>query len=534
MNEKQALQQYKRRAVQLIEELRNSGMAPGWDEAKLSGAVQMLYRPDVRHAAYYEFEVKPAGFIILSTGVHDFPVPHWNHIGISPTLSMTRIAKASGEQVAKFYKMDTLAYAAENAQGELVAQISQLPPKVSGIDPAWFRQEIHELAQELAVPSRQPKDDSEMEGIRHELRTTGSLSSSLTLTGWNSWREMKQGFVDAYGVLIEELRRDATEEWETEKATQEYGEGLERGQTYKLALLNPITKFDPSGEGVRLVDVKLVERRELPSLLEIKVKNIPPSGKRAPFQVVITYANGESETVKFFVTSEVNSPDPEEQEVVTAGARSAWSNWTYYLAGNDDSQRDYDQFDVGGCASGCGPTAWAMLFGWADYQASIGNSAWKPRWGIYRENGGYGANAVAPKKRDAGMNNVIKEIRNYVNTFCALGQGATAPWSMRHGWKYLNKRAAITTQVDYSPIGRSAERLRQYVRNSIRDRKTPAIIGTGWLNHYPLAWKYASRSKSTWWGTKYERSFYVNQGWSGSNGDGWVKAKTWFAASIYP
>ena len=73
-------------------------------------------------------------------------------------------------------------------------------------------------------------------------------------------------------------------------------------------------------------------------------------------------------------------------------------------------------------------------------------------------------------------------------------------------------------------------------RDSIIDYGTPAIIGTGWLNHYPLAYGYAWRSRQRcfigcW--TEYSRWFYVNQGWGGSN-DGWVSASTWFAGRIRP
>jgi hypothetical protein len=51
---------------------------------------------------------------------------------------------------------------------------------------------------------------------------------------------------------------------------------------------------------------------------------------------------------------------------------------------------------VSGCAVGCGPVAWAILFGWGDRQAAQGNAYWAGRNGLYRQNGGRGADAVAP------------------------------------------------------------------------------------------------------------------------------------------
>jgi len=69
-----------------------------------------------------------------------------------------------------------------------------------------------------------------------------------------------------------------------------------------------------------------------------------------------------------------------------------------------------------------------MLFGWGDYQAAIGNPYWAPRNGLYRVNGGYGADAVAPLFRDAGVTNMTWEIRNRIGTFCWSGSARR-----RHG-----------------------------------------------------------------------------------------------------
>jgi hypothetical protein len=181
-----------------------------------------------------------------------------------------------------------------------------------------------------------------------------------------------------------------------------------------------------------------------------------------------------------------------------------------------------------------------MLFGWADKQAASGNAYWAPRFGLYRQNGGYGADAVAPATMDAGVSAMTWEIRNRIGTFCAFGSGATPPWSMGGASGYLAGRTGTRLDTHYDVFGIHEDRLREYARDSIRDRGTPAIIGTGWLTHYPLAYGYAWRSRETqacficpWTTTEYSRWFYVNQGWGGS-GNGWVSAGTWFAGEIYP
>ncbi|MEM8863085.1 MAG: hypothetical protein AAGD96_32645, partial [Chloroflexota bacterium] len=158
----------------------------------------------------------------------------------------------------------------------------------------------------------------------------------------------------------------------------------------------------------------------------------------------------------------------------------------------------------------------------------------------YRQNGGKGSNAVAPKYMDTGVKNMTWEIRNDIGTWCAGNSGPTFPWDMDQATDYLQGRSGTKLSTSYNVLGIHESGLRQKARNSIRDRDTPAIIGTGWLNHYPVAYGYAWRKRTVrkcfifcWNETQYNRSFYVNQGWGGS-GNGWVSSGTWFAGEIQP
>lgn len=216
--------------------------------------------------------------------------------------------------------------------------------------------------------------------------------------------------------------------------------------------------------------------------------------------------------------------------------------WTYFwAAGGGGAQTTYNQFDYNGCAVGCGPVAWAMLFGWGDRQAEVGGNAyWAPRNGLYRENGGRGANAVAPIAMDNGVRNIIRELNGQVGTFCWSGSGATPPWSMDGSWRYLSGRSYTQQVCHWNSIGWCEDGLRNRAIASIRDRRTPAIIGTGWLSHYPLAFGYAWQRRVIrrcfifcWDDEVYDRCFYVNQGWGGA-GNEWVQAETWFSGEIYP
>ena len=147
-------------------------------------------------------------------------------------------------------------------------------------------------------------------------------------------------------------------------------------------------------------------------------------------------------------------------------------SWNYFWAGTAGQQPRYNQFPFGGCAVGCGPTAWGILFAWGDRQAASGNSYWAGRNGLYRENGGRGADVVAPINQDGGVNNMIGELNGQVGTFCAFGSGATTPWDMPGAWQYLNGRSYTRLDTHWNSLGIHETRLANYAANSIAYRRT--------------------------------------------------------------
>lgn len=216
-------------------------------------------------------------------------------------------------------------------------------------------------------------------------------------------------------------------------------------------------------------------------------------------------------------------------------------SWTYHwAAGGHGAQTRYYQFQHAGCAVGCGSVAWAMLFGWGDRQAEGGNAYWAGRFGLYRRDGGRGANDLAPIIMHEGIRTIIRELSGQIGTFCWDGSGATLPWEMDDAAEYLSGRTFTGLSAHWNSVGWHEDGLRDRARNSIRDRGTPAVIGTGWLNHYPLAYGYAWQKRTVrrclifcWTDEVYDRWFHVNQGW-GRDGNDWVEAGTWFAGQIYP
>ena len=503
-----------RRAASTIEEARGTDAAKGWAKAKIGKRVRRYYRPDVKGVAYLEYTVDPDGFVIVPVGRHDFPVSAWSGEGESPGAILEKIAEEKGERVVKIYRLDVLAYAAENAKGKLVATFGEQPSKIvhSGGGSAGGGD---------GTPKQKIDDDAQAEGLEHSISERGAQSGP-SLEPWSSWEALKAGYAESYGRMTEALVEDAAEDWGVEDDIGSTGEGISSGQVITIPLLHPESKVKTAGGG-KFAKVEKVERDGLPPVVRIEVGELP--GKRENFSVVVTRPGAAAKTFKYFV-----EPDG------GVKTRGDWSSWRLWIAhGLDDHQRLYDQFSYGGCYSGCGATAWAMLFGWADYRAHKGDGRWSHRWGLYRRDGGYGSNAAAPKYNDTGIRNVQKEIRNRMGTFCIGSSGATYPWAMKRAAGYLSGRTGARLVTEYNSSGIPGPRRRDEVRDSIKVHRAPAIMGSGWLKHYPLAYAYRYRTRTRYFGvtTDTERQFYVNQGWGG-RGNGWIPARTWFSGRLYP
>ncbi len=559
-----------RRAVNgVLETVRGSEAAPNWANAAIGSIVRPLYRPDIEEAAYYEFQVlvnnEPAGFIIVSAGEFDFPIVHWNFAGIPPTHELEQRALAQGKTAVRFYKLDVLSYAAEDAQGNLTATLGDLPPKVLGMDMAWLDQpEI--LSYARWTPDHPEADDDHPSEGGTWVRT-GPISSTLSLEPWESWQDLKTGYAASYGVLLEELRRDAAEEWSVLELANENGEVLFNGDVRELPMLCDTPTMTKDGPGESLVRTELVSRSGLLPLYRLTVTDASP-GQGSQLEITSTCPGWPAERFRFIIFGMHNmylplvnrSTSSLASDLALPASRSSLPNaapqqsqqtqqsWAWYWAwaGTND-MTIYNQLNLGSCSSGCGATAWAMLFGWADYQAASQYwNYWSPRWGIYRQNGGYGADERAPLAMTAGVTNMTLEIRSEVNTLCAFGYAPTLPGYMDGAADYLSWRSNTSLNTDYSSLGIISDNLREKTQQMIINHKTPAIIGTGWLSHYPLAhgfqWWSKVVSQCTWYffytscsdKLVYNRQFFVNQGWGNIASNGWIPARTWFFGEIWP
>ncbi|MFO7681953.1 MAG: right-handed parallel beta-helix repeat-containing protein [Chloroflexota bacterium] len=548
----QILPRHYRLALDHLESVRGSSMAPNWAEARLSLRATPFYRPDLPQPAYYEFPIEvpgahgyePAGFIIVSTGAHDFPIPHWSDEAEAPAQLLRRKSGELGSPLpVKFFRLDSLAYAAEDTQGGLSAMSDSTFNKI--IRPAGPLPVV-ELSRLAWQPENTPPVDGVMSNTTYNLVTEGPISSTVQLGGWASWQEIRNEYTVTYEPYLDHLAEEAAEAWLAAQGPI----ALRPGESYLLPLIDAAADAQVSGAGAAWVTMEETEMSGGRRGITLLVTDGPETGS-APFQV---HVSTPAEQVDFEILPPLTNIY---LPLITASAGSArtslqvnaptavtgWGSWRYDWAGGDADQRLYHQIrartaqNQTSCPSGCGPTAWAMLFGWADHQAWIGNPRWAQRWGIYRVAGGPGPqtpNADAPRfMADVGVYNMTWEIRGYVGTGCVLGAGPTVPWRMADAQRYLSGRTYAWVDTQYNSIGWSENRLMNDAANSIIFNQTPAVIGTGWLNHYPLAWGYASRTYHYGLGfTRTTRYFYVNQGWGGASE--WISASTWFSGELIP
>ncbi|MFV9504144.1 MAG: hypothetical protein AB4911_06220 [Oscillochloridaceae bacterium umkhey_bin13] len=552
-----------RRAIEFLEELRGSDLAPEWIEARLSRAVRIIYRPDLETPAYYEFSVEkpgpngyePAGFIQLAAGEHDYPIAHWDTSGMSPTQELAEIAPL-GATLTEFYKLDALSYASEYE--------SITPVGISVVTDDVIN--LGDLPQRIPGLSDLPRAEAELvtEGIDSEGKVEREGPEELPLSEqeeWPSWSVLKKEYETAYAPLLDAQTQRAEDTWSVEKGLRTHGETLIRGDERTVFGLpnQAITAITVTGDGAATRYLQQEEVRQDTFLRGVRLVVLDEPEDPAtllPINVEITYGSGVSETIKYAIANQQalelvgsnqvylpiivqNSANLAAQSIDHAGATlNSWGAWSYWWAEGDTGSIRYGQFTVGGCASGCGATAWAILFGWVDRRAAENHPLWRNHWGLYRENGDLGSNAVAPLSQDAGVRNMTTEIRGHIGTFCLAGSGATWPWNMIDASRYVQPRASTAWRMNtrYDPTGLcwfgACNDNRDLARNQIVNRRAPAVVGTGWLQHYPVAYGYAERSKRSCFlficSTSYQREFYVNNGWYGNN-NGWTSADVWFA-----
>jgi hypothetical protein len=294
----------RRRAARHLEGIRGTPMAPGSKKAALGEEACPLYRPDVRGVAFWEIEVlgtktatrEPDGrrgdraFIVVSTGRHDVPIPHWSMELEPPSRSLEA---ASEKEVARVLRADALAYVAEDARGGYLAHVGQMPMRPSGITQAALK-ELVPSSLESAPASASRSDEKAGE---QKVKRSGTKAPRPKLTKWDSWGQLKKQFATAYRPQLQALADRAAQAWEIEDLVAKFGEGIHEGEKRVVPLLSA-GKASLSGDGAEFVEMRVLDRR--PPAVELIAGKAEERAEQA-FELSLDYEDGSSERLPFFV-----------------------------------------------------------------------------------------------------------------------------------------------------------------------------------------------------------------------------------------
>jgi hypothetical protein len=297
--------QLRRRAANHLESIRGTDMAGGHDQMRLGDKACPVFRPDIDGVAYWEIEVKGVkdpkardhagrssglGFLMLSTGPHDVPIPHWSMDTEPPSYGLE--GKGAGKNISKIVKLDSLSYAAEDAKGNYASHIGQFPPK---IEMALGMKDPARSGEFLAQPEHRTENDKnppKLHYVQNDRSTHGVKAS-----GWKDWHEAKKAFPETFKPHLQKLAEHARGHWDTEELIETFGEGIHEGQKMTVPLLQPGTATI-SGEGAKFVHMSMLDRQAAAVTLEAQ-----ESGARheLSFMLEIKYVDGSMETLNYFI-----------------------------------------------------------------------------------------------------------------------------------------------------------------------------------------------------------------------------------------
>lgn len=295
----------RRRAANHLESIRNNDLGRGHDQLRLGEKACPIYRPDINGVAYWEIEVKGVkepkardhagkssgvGFLMLSTGPHDVPIPHWSLDTEPPSYGLE--GKGKGKNIAKVVKLDSLAYAAEDSKGNYAAHLGQFPPKIEatlGLSAPIRQGEV------LVEPEQRLENDKNPP--KQRFVKNDRSSHGVRASGWKDWHEAQKAYTDTFKPHLQKLAEHARGHWETEDLIDTFGEGIHEGQSLTVPLLQP-GDAKISGEGAKFVQMTVQDRQ--PTAVTLTAQ---PSGAQneLSFQLNIDYADGSKETLNYFI-----------------------------------------------------------------------------------------------------------------------------------------------------------------------------------------------------------------------------------------
>lgn len=302
----------RRRAARMLESLLSQSSPRKREhdlsEARFGEEVTPIYRPDLDDVAYWEFEIEGVrtalpimdseakefdrGFLVLSTGGHDVPRPHFSVELAPPSRQLEQFGTPE-----RIVKLDSLCYVSEDARGTMLGHIGTMPPKLDGV-PGSLPKRLPAGWARVAATETDKEDGDETPKVR--LSRSRESRPFKGYGSWRSWEECKKGYAESYALHLSALAERARTPWEIEELTDKFGEGVREGETLSIPLLSR-GDFTIDGPGAEFVSTELNPQPLPPRLL------LTPKGGREArdlsFTVTFHY-RGETESLVFFVVPE--------------------------------------------------------------------------------------------------------------------------------------------------------------------------------------------------------------------------------------
>jgi hypothetical protein len=423
------------------------------------------------------------GRILIALTPADFPVVEFAQSGPTHVETLLRASRANGP--IKPVRFDDGFLVAEDSAGAMVGSLGNEPFQM---DPAI-----------LQIAGR------EFDGMADDSGQRQGESPQFPASPYKSYRDLRADFLE--NPLFAELRRLRAEmakpEWDLIEGKEPASIQVSLDKAQQILPNQPIQSasvqdpsvaelgFKPGTPGLWITGTQVGG-----TLLEV----VFTDGTRQTFVLLVTSGAAKSATLNL--------------------AMSGWTAWQYWYAGNWSDQRRYNQFwkDPQMCVngwSGCGPTAWGMLYGWWDRKGSprcLKNTAL----------------ADSPLNNDSSVLDCNRYVFNAVGPFCVNGQAATMPWNMSDGYKWgLARGAGFSISWSWG-VPYLSPGSRDRAIDSIKSGR-PAIVGLGFYWHYPLAYGYAERKyKILGITVSTSQYFDCNMGWGGGSSQWQNASSTWF------
>jgi hypothetical protein len=241
------------------------------------------------------------GFIVVSAGAHDHPVPHWSFDSEPVSRRLESLAAGGGSEVVRIYRLDALSYVGEDHDGQLVGQLGAIPIPMDG-GPADLEQARGRITSVVAAASSKVDDHELAADAEHVVTRRGPKPPRRKFRKIGSWAELRDSYAESFGPFLTDLKRRAAEAWKIDELVAEFGEGIIVGRPHRVALLEPEAAVDLSGEAADVVAAEIIEKPGTPPVLEL-VAAPSPFDREADFMVTIAYASGLTERLPFFMVA---------------------------------------------------------------------------------------------------------------------------------------------------------------------------------------------------------------------------------------